>query len=444
MFRQVNRRTVIVVSVVAAVAILIGLVSGLVVQSGMGRAFARPGSRTAARPAAQIGPKAVDHTTISLFYQLAADDVELARLRSWLVMYGDKSVGDNIRTGLTCLAGTGPDSCDAAVETLGLTGLVGPRFSMANIRYAMMDEAGCGGWNELWQCFQNEVAAQPGDYAALSWGHSYMEVEQPDVLRYFNDLGAPGNVVAYEGYQDDRGVPRWYWTSSLNNGSNVAAAEYNNLMRARAVWSGGVLLDLADLEAYDLDGDACTSLFGFTPGLCYPAYTSNPASGNGHLTKLGQVRGAMAVWLALAFLDGWSGAPEPPPEPSATATSFLQSPLATPTPDCDCDPCPCGTVTVTPTVVPATATATATPRPTAAPTVTPTVVPTAVPTVAPTATAGGVQCVMAADMAAFTADLYETVLNYPYQNWSAIVNGGSITQMKVRAQKTACEAQAQR
>jgi hypothetical protein len=51
---------------------------------------------------------------------------------------------------------------------------------------------------------------------------------------------------------------------------------------------------------------------------------------------------------------------------------------------------------------------------------------------------------MAADMAAFTADLYETVLNYPYQNWSAIVNGGAITQMKVRAQKTACEAQAQR
>jgi len=91
----------------------------------------------------------------------------------------------------------------------------------------------------------------------------------------------------------ESGLPR---DEEMLKQTNVHHHQYNEAVRAHCQGNGGILLDIADIEAYDPDGNYHSFEYS---GQIYPQLYVGYAGGLGHLTAPGRERVALA-WYATA------------------------------------------------------------------------------------------------------------------------------------------------
>jgi hypothetical protein len=236
----------------------------------------------------------IDHSSVEKF-SLIPDDViaDAAKLR---VLFRHASVGENIRYGLECMYGNyptrRPNSC-------------GPFFNLKyDNRSWIFQSRGNPGWIEKVDDFVRETKTQQENFDVLMFtlgyldgfdGMSYPVISDPDNFQtmYIDKLES-----LETGYPDKKFV---WWTMSLAQEGHQNTTKFNEMLRSYASENGKVLVDLADIETHDLQGEPCFDK-NQIPIVC-SVYTDEKVSG--HLNEVGRDRMAKAFWYLMARLTGW-------------------------------------------------------------------------------------------------------------------------------------------
>ena len=236
----------------------------------------------------------IDHTSIDKF-SLIPDDViaQAAKLR---VLFRHASVGENIRYGLECMYGNyparRPNSCS----------------QFFNLKYDsslwIFQNRGNPGWIEKVDDFVRETEAQQDQFDVLMFtlgyldgfdGMSYPVISDPDNFQtmYIDKL-----VDLETRYPDKKFV---WWTMSLAQEGHQNTTKFDEMLRSFAMENGKTLVDMADIETHDLQGNPCFDKNNI-PVVC-SVYTNEIVSG--HLNEIGRERMAKAFWYMMARLTGW-------------------------------------------------------------------------------------------------------------------------------------------
>lgn len=93
-----------------------------------------------------------------------------------------------------------------------------------------------------------------------------------------------------------------WWTIPVTTSGSGLADAYNALVREYCAVSGKYLIDIADIECHDPEGNRQTAA-GSGYETLYASYTDD----GGHLNAAGGERVAQAWWAMLARISGWSG-----------------------------------------------------------------------------------------------------------------------------------------
>lgn len=183
------------------------------------------------------------------------------------------SVGDNVWSGLTTLAGS-----NAARYAI-------PSWSEAN--------RGNPGWLAKLDDFSTYVAAQAGNFDVFQMKFCF--IDQDASFTAYRD-----RMLSLEAsYPTKRFV--WWTMPIMTSGSdNALRAAFNDQVRAFAAASGKPLFDIAAIESHHADGSAVTS--GGVEAMA-PEWSSD----GGHLNADGSARAAQGMWWLMARLGGWSG-----------------------------------------------------------------------------------------------------------------------------------------
>ncbi|HET7011018.1 MAG TPA: dockerin type I repeat-containing protein, partial [Anaerolineales bacterium] len=308
-----------------------------------------------------------------------------------VMLFMDRSVGQNIDDGLTCLSYASDELAPSRCKQYEH---VDPRYSASpaevdwsrpggydrsNWAYQFWP-TGCDMWSDKVSCFLNSVDPVIAQHDVVSFQFSYLEVESGSTIEdqpggfFWNNAGLADvyDLEAYEALHP--GQVFIYWTTSLARGIGTAESEsFNEQMRQYATAHGKPLFDVADILAHDPSGAACDdNRDGVAydngnasenypddgvdrPAICQH-YTTEVDGGHLGSVSAGMIRVSKAFWVLMARIAGWDGSPSsgtPTPTPTSSPTPLASS-TATSTPSPT--PSPTSTPTASPTSMPPTAT----------------------------------------------------------------------------------------
>lgn len=319
----------------------------------------------------------IDHNSIALFDQIPTQYFEAAK--NLRVLTSDRSVGNNINDGLTCLAYTSdelaPIGCkrsthyDPNYSSPTSEFNWSKSFDRSNITY----EYRAGGWSELTRNFVQDLVPQyVSQKDVLMYHFSYLNIVSDGSPSLINDpvngflVAKPGNDSSWD-VSDIENLEQLYPSKffiystpsiSRRNGNEVAT-DFNQQLRQYALQNNKILFDLAAIESHDLDGSPCydnrDGVQSCGPnGICenYPddgynyesicrRYTDEIEGGHLGAVSAGKIRIAKAYWVMLARLAGWNPGggvyPTQPPQPTPTIPT---QPTSTPAPQATVTPTP--------------------------------------------------------------------------------------------------------
>ncbi len=264
----------------------------------------------------------VDHTSIALFDSIPDQYIQAAiQLDS---LFRHASVGDNINLGLHCLMNNmdyfeeefrrrqRPASCDS-----GLTpGEIFYNARYDRTRWVFEFHYPPPGQNPPWwdklNLFINRVDGLPGnspyDVVAFKFGYVDSQVNHPiDTFFFARNPNDPytdvADLEAMIERHPNKVVVLWTMGLARTVGTSIST-NFNNQLRNYAIQARLPLMDIADIQSHDPDGNPCVDIEGRgEPALC-PHY-ANPIDG-GHLSARGMQRMAKAYWVLMARLAGWN------------------------------------------------------------------------------------------------------------------------------------------
>ena len=292
----------------------------------------------------------IDHTSVALFEKIP--ERYLTAARNLRMMYSDRSVGQNINEYLDCLTASSwessPSRCrydyaDANWNTRTFTladklsGKVAARilFDPDPGRYNRENwtfDARGGSWTELTQNFVETLAPSFIDSKdVLSYQFTYLNVTEGDDIADPNTGFFADNPDKYDVYDLEAYISSYpqktffFWTTSLARSiGSQTAQSFNDQMRQYALAHNKFLFDVADIESYTDQGDACYDNRDGVKycskdncedypddGLDLPAicqdYTSEIDGGHLGSVSGGGIRLAKAFWVLMARIAGWDG-----------------------------------------------------------------------------------------------------------------------------------------
>ena len=185
----------------------------------------------------------------------------------------------------------------------------------------------------------NQIITNDPTVSALSFQFSYLEVDNGSNIAdsangYFSSTTSHSNVSDIEAFESAHpGISMIYWTSSLaKNIGTSEATDFNNQVRNYVQNNNKYLLDVADIESHDPDGNLC---YGITPeSSAYPAicpdYTTETTGGHLGSVSGGKIAIAKAYWVLMACVAGWdgctNGATTGTPTPTPTGSTLTPTP----------------------------------------------------------------------------------------------------------------------
>jgi hypothetical protein len=270
--------------------------------------------------------RVVDHTTVGLFDQIPADYLTAAAgLR---MAFMNRSVGANISSGLDCLSSaawaTSPQFCRVAYADSSMTTsrtylgrdlpnvpaeiLFTPGLSRANWTYDLLYQ---GTWEDITRDFINIKYPLYAAYDVVGFQFSYLNVIANANIdeRFFNRSYTGWNIVDLEALIDAHPETTFLlWTTSLSREIGTPDAtslnqQFRDYMNSEFALTHDVwLIDIADIESHDLNGNPC-GLNG-NPIICRD-YTTETQGGHLGSISAGMLRTAEAVWVTMALIAGW-------------------------------------------------------------------------------------------------------------------------------------------
>jgi hypothetical protein len=272
-------------------------------------------------------PIVVNPDSVALFEQIP--EAYLQAAENTPMFFADRSVGEDISDGLTCLSYTtdelAPDRCrrinhpepsyEVSPDELNWSRSGG--YSRANWQYH---------WCTELDCFFDLVDQSPGD-EVVGLQHSYLD--GPEKASWFFQPQAGRldiyDLDAFEAAHPDQVFV--YATSSLARAIGTADSDsFNQQMRAYATSHGKVLFDIADILSHDPSGNPCYDNRDGVPyreenhpddghnyaAIC-PHYTTEVDGGHLRNVSVGKIRVAKAFWVLMAQLAGWDPGVTPLP-----------------------------------------------------------------------------------------------------------------------------------
>ena len=301
-------------------------------------------------------PRRIDHRSVDLFSQIP--DQYLTAAKNMMVLFSDRSVGENINEGLNCLTATSWSESDSSCrndyidtnwnwknfnQTDLNNGFVPPniQFNPNPTTYNRNNwtyEFRMGTWSELTQGFIEELgpAYINRGYNVLSYQFSYLNVQEFDNIASLTSGFFANNSRDYDIYDLEafwaRNPNKIYvlWTTSLARGIGTQVAQdFNNQMRVYAGQRNMWLLDVADIESHTNLGVPCydnrdsinycklgtggniISCENYPddrlnlPAICQN-YTTEVEGGHLGSVSGGKIRLAKAFWVLMARIAGWN------------------------------------------------------------------------------------------------------------------------------------------
>jgi hypothetical protein len=270
--------------------------------------------------------KIVDHTRVDLFNQIpasyltAAGDLKMA--------FMNRSVGSNISSGLDCLAsatwGESAQYCRVAYTSAGMTTsktylsrdlpnvpseiMFTGGLSRANWTY---DNLYQGTWDDMTRDFINIKFPLYASYDVVGFQFSYLNVLTGANIdeKFFNRTYSGWNIVDLEALiVANPGKTFLFWTTSLSREIGTPDAtslnqQYRQYMSTSFAQQHNIwLIDIADIESYDMAGNPC--LLNGYPIICRD-YTTETQGGHLGSISTGMIRTGQAVWVTMAQIAGW-------------------------------------------------------------------------------------------------------------------------------------------
>jgi hypothetical protein len=281
------------------------------------------------------GMVVVDHYSVDLFEQLPSSVVQAAAAIP--MMFSDRSVGENISAGLTCLSypmASAPDYCkrphyDPAYDVDPAVVSWSGTYDRSNWTFEFRQ----GTWDQLTEGFIQELApSYLNSKTVLTYQFSYLNVADNSTIAdpqtgFFANTSRYADVYDLENWISAHPSKIFFfWTTSLarNIGTQVAT-DFNAEMRQYALdrFNSGkatILFDVADILSHTPNGQPCYDNRDGVPycdvngcenypddGINLPAicqeYTDN--RDGGHLNTAGRIRIAKAYWVLMAQIAGW-------------------------------------------------------------------------------------------------------------------------------------------
>jgi len=278
--------------------------------------------KTTPEPTVTVSPPGgglvINHNSVALYSQIPSQYLRAAEQIKFRFM--DRSVGNDINNGLTCLSASSweasPSHCrnDYVDATLGDFDLytnynLSPtliRFPGGNNRTNIEFVYHEATWEDDLDYF---IAQYPSyqNWDIFTMQHNYLHVAEGSTIdNVYFDPNYPGtniyDLIALEARYPDKTFV--YWTTSLARSIGTADAQsFNNQMRTWAAQNGKILLDVADIESHAPNGSACVNSAGYEV-ICRH-YTTNPEGGHLGSVSGGKIQIAKAIWVMLAQIAGW-------------------------------------------------------------------------------------------------------------------------------------------
>ena len=221
-------------------------------------------------PALSAAEIIIDHASVDSFSRIP--DPALSAAKRLRVMLRIASVGGNIYNGLNALSSRNA------------------KYNHGNWQF---QSRGNPGAEAKITDFVNEVAAHYDNFDVLSMKFCFIDAR----VSFADYRDAMNNLEAE--YPSKRFV---WWTMpiTIGDGASPAREAFNNKVRSYARDNNKILFDIADIESYDTDGQACTYQG-------YEALCGNYAADIGHLNGFGSQRVAQAFWCLMARIASGDG-----------------------------------------------------------------------------------------------------------------------------------------
>ncbi len=240
----------------------------------------------------------IDHQSLDAFAALPEDVIaQAAALR---VMYRHASVGENISLGLDCLwgnyPGRRPNSCQDFFDL---------KYDRSQWAFQFR---GNPSWIEKVDDFVAQTEAQIDQFDVFMFSEDYVDgIDNPN----FPAISDPENFQKYfvepfealEAAHPDKTFV--LWSMSLARLGYANTTQFNELMRAYALENNKIMIDIADIESHDPQGNLITDENG-NP-IIFEGYTDESKAG--HLNEAGRERLAKAFWVTMAAVVGYDPQP---------------------------------------------------------------------------------------------------------------------------------------
>jgi hypothetical protein len=286
-----------------------------------------------------FSPIIVDHHSIPLFDSIPEEYIQAAADLNMIFM--DRSVGENIDQGLTCLSY--PSSSSSPIGCRRVEHKV-PAFNVApselfwsraggydrsNWEFRFWAQPGCGEWYGKVGCFLETMESEIELYDVVSFQLSYLAVGSGSSITdqpggFFSDNPDRMDVYDQEAFENKHPETVFiYWTTSLAREIGSKESEvFNQQMRDYAKANSKILFDVADILSHDPSGNPCFDNRDGVPysdgnksenlpddGLDIPAicqhYTTEVRGGHLGSISAGKIRVAKAFWILMAQIAGW-------------------------------------------------------------------------------------------------------------------------------------------
>ena len=267
------------------------------------------------------GTMIIDHRSVALYDRIPAQYLRAAE--ALRVTYMDRSVGQNISDGLTCLSAPNWESsashCRRDYIDSSLTDWKTFTLNDNNIPSAILFPGGnnrnnievifgIGTWEEDLEDFINRFPGYAGSRDIITFQHNYLHVAAGSTIdNYYFDQNYNGtnmyDLLALENQYPNKTFI--YWTSSLSRLIGTADAQsFNNQMRNWAVQNGKILFDVADIESYTPENQPCRNGQGYEV-IC-ERYTTEVDGGHLGSVSAGKIRIDKDMLVMLAQIAGWN------------------------------------------------------------------------------------------------------------------------------------------